>query len=255
MIYQDEFNEEDLQKIIQEALELKGKDNKFFQEKSPGFYLGFMETELIENFHNKISGHVPDSFLLEVYRELRTDILSRKESISVLDLHTATKNCRKCNLSEVVPELPKWNVVNPSVMFIVESPNISSEAVELFLKSLKTSGFDSSKVCLTYVNRCPARKKFNEQEIANCLPYLHSEIQLLNPKLIVTLGLLPLVSLLGTEVKMKDYRGNIFWLGHWPILPSYSPMYALKSGKQQITQFITDIKTAYTFVDKEEKIS
>jgi DNA polymerase len=214
-----------------------------------------METELIENFHNKISGHVPDSFLLEVYRELRTDILSRKESISVLDLHTATKNCRKCNLSEVVPELPKWNVVNPSVMFIVESPNISSEAVELFLKSLKTSGFDSSKVCLTYVNRCPARKKFNEQEIANCLPYLHSEIQLLNPKLIVTLGLLPLVSLLGTEVKMKDYRGNIFWLGHWPILPSYSPMYALKSGKQQITQFITDIKTAYTFVDKEEKIS
>jgi hypothetical protein len=32
-------------------------------------------------------------------------------------------------------------------------------------------------------------------------------------------------------------------------------MYALKSGKQQITQFITDIKTAYTFVDKEEKIS
>jgi DNA polymerase len=255
MIYQDEFNEEDLQKIIQEALELKGKDNKFFQEKSPGFYLGFMETELIENFHNKISGHVPDSFLLEVYRELRTDILSRKESISVLDLHTATKNCRKCNLSEVVPELPKWNVVNPSVMFIVESPNISSEAVELFLKSLKTSGFDSSKVCLTYVNRCPAKKKFNEQEIANCLPYLHSEIQLLNPKLIVTLGLLPLVSLLGTEVKMKDYRGNIFWLGHWPILPSYSPMYALKSGKQQITQFITDIKTAYTFVDKEEKIS
>jgi DNA polymerase len=212
-----------------------------------------METELIESFHEKLSGFVPDSLLFEIYKELRTDILSRKESISILDLHTATKNCRKCNLSGVVPELPKWNVTNPDVMFVVESPNMSPEAVELFLSSLKSSGFSSAKVCLTYVNRCPAKKKFSESEIANCLGYLHSEIQLLNPKLIVTLGLLPLVSLIGCEVKMKDYRGNVFWLGYWPIVPSYSPTYALKSGKVQIDQFMNDIKTAHTFVNKEEK--
>lgn len=255
MIYQDEFNEEDLQKIIQEALNPNEKNNSFFQKKSLSSYLGFMETELIENFHNKMSGSVPDSFLFEVYKELRTDILSRKESLSVLDLHTATRNCRKCNLSEVVPELPKWNVTDPDVMFVVESPNIFPEAVELFLKSLKVAGFDSGKVCLTYVNRCPAKKKFSEQEIANCLPYLHSEIQLLNPRLIVPLGLLPLVALVGTEVKVKDYRGNIFWLGHWPLLPTYSPIYALKSGKQQVDQFVNDIKTAHTFINKEEKLS
>ena len=255
MIYQDEFNEEDLQRIIQEALSSEQKDNNLFQKKSLSSYLGFMETELIENFHSKMSGSVPDSFLFEVYKELRTDILSRKESHSILDLHTATKNCRKCSLSGVIPELPKWNVTDPDVMFVVESPNISPEAVELLLRSLKTSGFDSSKVCLTYVNRCPAKKKFDAEEIANCMPYLHSEIQLLNPRLIVSLGLLPLVSLIGTEVKIKDYRGNILWLGYWPILPTYSPMYALKSGKQQIDQFINDIKTAHTFVNKEEKIS
>jgi len=252
MIYQDEFNEEDLQDIIKEALESKKEPSTLFQKNSPRAYLGFMETELIEVLHSKMSGVVPDSFLSEVYKELRTDILSRKEGASVLDLHTATKNCRKCNLSGVVPELPKWNVTNPDVMFIVESPNMSSEAVEFFLRSLKTAGFDSSKVCLTYVNRCPAKKKFDQSEIANCLPYLHSEIQLLNPKLIVPLGLLPLVSLLGCEVKIKDYRGNILWLGYWPILPSYSPMYAIKSGKSQTDQFINDIKTAHTFVNKEE---
>lgn len=255
MIYQDEFNEEDLQKIIQEALSSDKKTKHLFQKNSTRSYLGFMETELIENLHSKMSGSVPDSFLFEVYKELRTDILSRKESVSVLDLHTATKNCRKCDLVGVAPELPKWNVTNPDVMFVVESPNMSPEAVELLLKSLKSSGFDSSRVCLTYVNRCPAKKKFSEQEIANCLPYLHSEIQLLNPKLIVPLGLLPLVSLIGSEVKIKDYRGNIMWLGYWPILPTYSPMYALKSGKPQTDQFINDIKTAHTFINKEEKIS
>lgn len=257
MTYQDEFNEDDLQKIIQEALSSKEKelDKSLFRKNLSRPYLGFMETELIENFHNKMSGSVPDSFLSEVYKELRTDILSRKEGMSILDLHTATKNCRKCNLGGIVPELPKWNVVDPDVMFVVESPSLSSDAVELLLKSLKASGFESSKVCLTYVNRCPAKKKFNELEIANCLSYLHSEIQLLNPRLIVPLGLLPLVSLIGTEVKIKDYRGNIFWLGYWPILPTYSPLYALKSGKQQVDQFINDIKTAHTFVNKEEKIS
>jgi len=174
--------------------------------------------------------------------------------MSVLDLHTATKNCRKCNLGNVVPELPKWNVTDPDAMFLVESPSLPPDAIELFLKSLKSSGFNSSRVCLTYVNRCPARKKFDQSEIANCLPYLHSEIQLLNPKLIVTLGLLPLVSLIGSEVKIKDYRGNIFWLGYWPILPTYSPIYALKSGNSQIDQFMNDIQTAHTFVNKEERV-
>jgi len=254
MIYQAEFNEEDLQKIIQEALASEEKDETKLFQKSSESYVGFMETELIENFHDKMSGLVPDSVLSEVYKELRTEILSRKKSISVLDLHTVTKNCRKCSLGSVVPELPKWNTTNPDVMFVVESPSLSPDAVELFLKSLKFSGFDSRRVCLTYVNRCPAKKKFDQSEIANCLPYLHSEIQLLNPKLIVTLGLLPLVSLIGSEVKIKDYRGNVFWLGYWPILPTYSPMYALKSGSSQIDQFNNDIQTAYTFVNKEERV-
>ena len=253
MIYQDEFNEEDLQKIIQEALSSEEKA-QLFRKDTFASYLGFMETELIENFHSKMSGSLPDSFLSEVYKELRTDILSRKRSMSVLDLHTATKNCRKCNLGNVVPELPKWNVTDPDAMFLVESPSLPPDAIELFLKSLKSSGFNSSRVCLTYVNRCPARKKFDQSEIANCLPYLHSEIQLLNPKLIVTLGLLPLVSLTGSEVKIKDYRGNIFWLGYWPILPTYSPIYALKSGNSQIDQFMNDIQTAHTFVNKEERV-
>ncbi|NBP57693.1 hypothetical protein EBU71_14390, partial [bacterium] len=83
-------------------------------------------------------------------------------------------------------------------------------------------------------------------------PYLHSEIQLFNPKLIVPLGLLPLVSLLGCEAKIKDYRGNILWLGYWPVLPTYSPMYAIKSGKSQTDQFISDIQTAHTFINKED---
>jgi len=256
MIYQDEFNEEDLQKIIQEALNFEEKEEvKLFRKTSFTSYLGFMETELIENFHNRISGSLPDSFLSEIYKELRTDILSRKENISILELHTVTRNCKKCNLGNVVPEFPKWNVVNPDAMFVVESPRLSPDAIELFLKSLKSSGFDSGKVCLTYVNRCPARKKFDQSEIANCLPYLHSEIQLLNPKLIITLGLLPLISLTGSEIKIKDYRGNILWLGYWPILPTYSPTYALKSGESQINQFINDIRTAHTFVNKEERVS
>ena len=252
MIYQDEFNEEDLQKIISEALDTNQGSDSIFRKASSKTYLGFMETELIENLHNKLSGAVPDSLLTEIYKELRTDILSRKNGLSILDLHTATKNCRKCDLGGLIPELPKWNVTNPDVVFIVESPSMSSEAVELLLRSLKSSGFESSKVCLTYVNRCPAKKKFSEAEIANCIPYLHSEIQLFNPKLIVPLGLLPLVSLLGCEAKIKDYRGNILWLGYWPVLPTYSPMYAIKSGKSQTDQFISDIQTAHTFINKED---
>lgn len=249
-----EFSEEDLQGLIKEAL--SGDANAgLFRQSGSSSYVGFMETEILEDVYKRLSGHLPDSILVEVFRDVRKEIVSRKRSGSILDLHTMTKNCNKCQFSGLVPELPKWNVVNPDVLFVVESPSFSPDAVELFLKSLKAAGFQASRICLTYVNRCPAKKKFTESEIANCLPFLHSEIQLLNPSLIVTMGLLPLVSLLGCEVKLKEYRGNVVWLGHWPILSVYSPVYALKMGNNYVDQFSSDIKTAFTFLNKEEKIS
>ncbi|MFZ4104875.1 uracil-DNA glycosylase family protein [Flavobacterium sp.] len=245
-----EFSEAKLDSLIQEAL---SPDNSKLHPKS-GMYLGFMETDLLEIVYKNLTGLIHDSALASAFKEIRSELLSRKVNYKIKDFHTVTKNCTKCDVGSISPELPKWNTKDPDVLFVIDSPNMQQEVVNLFLKLLKAAGFDSSKVCLTYVNRCPARRKFTNQEIYNCSPYLHTEIQLLNPKLIVTLGSLPATVLFGNEIKIKEYRGNITWLGYWPIITTYSLAYALKAGQSIIDHILSDIKTAHTFVNKGEKI-
>ena len=244
---QNEFSQEDLDKLIQEAL---SSDVSKFRPNS-GLYMGLLDSDMLELLYNHLSNKLPDSQISSIFKDLREDLLSRKFHSSIKDLHTVTLNCRKCGIPSTTPELPKWNVTNPEVVFVADSPSLDQESVNFFLASLKSAGFQSSSVCLTYVNRCPVRRKYTNQEVFNCSPYLHAELQLLNPSLIVTLGSVPLISLLNADVKLKDYRGNIAWLGNWPILPTYSPIYAIKNGQQYQDQFISDIKSSFNFTHKE----
>ena len=245
----EEFSEELLNSLIEEALNEKGES---LLRPASSMYLSYSETDLLSLVYNYMSKHLPESELNNVFQEFRSELLSRKVPITPKELHTVTKNCRKCGIPATA-ELPKWNVINPDVVIVVESPSIEPEAINLMIDSIKESKFKSSDLCLTYVNRCPKYGKYDNKEIINCSPYLHTEIQSLNPKLIVTMGALAASVLFGTDIKLKDYRGNVTWLGYWPILPTYSPGYVLKSGANSIEQFKSDIVQAYQFVHKPKK--
>ena len=244
---ESEFNQDDLDSLIKEALSVPLNP---LHPKS-GMHVGFMETDMLELLSGHLSNKIPLSAISEIYQDLRLDLLSRKSNHQIKDLHTVILNCRKCEMQQTTPELPKWNVKNPDVLFITDNPSLDSDSVSFFLSSLKEAGFESSNVCLTYVNRCPVKRKYTNQEVFNCSPYLHNEIQLLNPKLIVTLGSVPLISLLGLDVKLKEYRGNLTWLGYWPIIPTYSPIYAVRNGQNFQEQFLSDIKSAHNFSTKD----
>ena len=244
---ESEFNQDDLDSLIKEALSVPANP---LHPKS-GMHVGFMETDMLELLSDHLSNKIPLSAISEIYQDLRLDLLSRKSNHQIKDLHTVILNCRKCEMQQTTPELPKWNVKNPDVLFITDNPSLDSDSVSFFLSALKETGFESSNVCLTYVNRCPVKRKYTNQEVFNCSPYLHNEIQLLNPKLIVTLGSVPLISLLGLDVKLKEYRGNLTWLGYWPIIPTYSPIYAVRNGQNFQDQFLSDIKSAHNFSTKD----
>lgn len=245
----EEFDEKQIQQLIEEAL-----SENLSQQPKP--HLGLGETDLLEIIFNRLSKKIIESDLADLFCDIRTDLVSRKISLDLKELHSVTKNCKKCNIDSSA-ELPKWNVENPDVLVIVESPNMTTESVNLMVNSFKNVGFSSQNLCLTYVNRCPVKRKYENKEIINCSPYLHTEIQLLNPKLIVCLGGLPSSILFGTELKIKNIHGRIQWLGYWPILTTYSPMYVLKSNSlDQATsineQFNNDILQAFNFVYKKK---
>lgn len=245
----EEFSEEFLASLIDEALNEKGVSKL---KPSSGLHLSLAETDFMQIAFQALAKKMPISEASEAIQDMRDELLTRVVSMSITDLHTVTNNCNKCKIDSSA-ELPKWNVKNPDLVIIIESPSLDPNAISFMVDSIKQSGFSSDQLCLTYVNRCPKKFKYESQEVINCSPYLHSELQILNPKLTMTMGGLSTSVLLGTEVKIKDYRGNIVWLGGWPILPTYSPGYVLRSGGSSAQHFVDDLVQAYEFVTSKKK--
>jgi len=241
-----EFSEEELNNLIQEAL------NNNSDSANPvvpsGNYLGLAETDIMEKLYERLSKRIIESELSDVFQEVRKDILTRNNSLTLKELHTVTKNCKKCQIDSS-PELPRWNVLNPDIVIVIDSPSIQQESIDLMVQTFKEVGLTSDQLCMTYVNRCPVYRKHEPEEVLNCAPYLHSEIQLLNPRLILCLGATSPSVLFGTPIKIKDCRGVIQWLGSWPILTTYSPAYAIRSGEHGLEAFKNDVKQARQFIE------
>ena len=176
-----EFDSSFVDKLIEEALNdtVKPVDRTYGQ-------LGFMESEVVSSIFNALDSKIPNATFLQVVQDARISSIASSNNLKITDLHTVTHNCRKCAFAGETALLPKWNSA-------------------LFVSTLKESGFTSEKACLTYLLRCPTRD-IQQQYIDNCVQYLHNEIQIMNPKLICTIGATSLSALLGIDAKIKDYK-------------------------------------------------
>lgn len=241
----DEFESQDVIDLVEGALAEEGPNSLKPTTTIP---LGLAQGDLLERVYKKLEQTLDHATLTMLYDDLRAELYSGIELPELKELHTTALHCRKCKDAVKSPAmLPKWNMVDPDCLFIIDNPFYSEEVIKFFLESLVEAGFSSKRVCLTYVNRCPAVEKLNAGHVKNCTPYLHTEIQILKPKLIVTLGLLSTAAVLGAEVTLGSLRGKTVWVGPWAIMPTYAPAYVVKSGEGAGSSFKTDLVTAYSF--------
>lgn len=70
------------------------------------------------------------------------------------------------------------------------------------------------------------------EEMAYCLPYVVAQIEIIQPKVIVALGLTAVNGLLGHDPdrKMGAIRGKQFSFHGVPVIPTYHPSYLLRNG-------------------------
>jgi len=73
-------------------------------------------------------------------------------------------------------------------------------------------------------NRVPAA-----EEVAACEPYLHRQIELVSPALIIALGKTAAVTLLGREQSIASMRGQVFRYRDTPLVVTYHPAYLLRN--------------------------
>lgn len=95
---------------------------------------------------------------------------------------------------------------------------------------IKAMGFDRSQVYIANVlkARPPNNDTPTPDEAARCGPYLRRQIEIIQPKVIVTLGRPAVQYLLETKESMTNLRGRWFEYAGIPVMPTFHPAFLLR---------------------------
>lgn len=171
------------------------------------------------------------------------DPLPRSQKLEVLSAmdRDEVKGCRKCRLSE-----GRTNTVfgvgdvDAQLMFIGEGPGENEDlqgepfvgrAGELLNKMISAMGLSRESVYITNIVKCrpPGNRAPMPEETQACTPYLVRQIEVIRPRVIVTLGLPATQYLLQSKDSMSRLRGRWHWWRGIKLMPTYHPAYVLRS--------------------------
>jgi DNA polymerase len=152
------------------------------------------------------------------------------------------KVCVKCGELSRCRHSVVFGVGNPraEIMFVGEAPGRDEDmqgepfvgrAGELLTKIIVAMGFKREDVYIANVLKCrpPENRTPLPDEIANCLPYLLSQIELIKPKIIVALGATAVRGLLDVQLGITKMRGHWYTFRDIPIMPTFHPAYLLRN--------------------------
>jgi uracil-DNA glycosylase family 4 len=190
--------------------------------------------------------------ILKFYGEMGAEFLHLPENnarADLAELNRAITQCRQCRLHESKTHyVPGEGSASPDIIFIGEGPGQTEDqfgrpfignAGQLLDKIIEKMGYHREDVFIGNVVKCrpPNNREPLADEVEACLPFLHRQIELLVPKIIVCLGKVALNNLLGTSHSMGRIRGQLLKFNNIPLIPTYHPSYILhKKEKEEISQ-------------------
>ena len=159
---------------------------------------------------------------------------------SLESIATDINNCTACGLCHTrARAVPGEGAKNPLVMVIGNSPGIEEDACglpfaglsgERLEKMLMAIGLSRNGNCfLTGVVKCkaPDKRVPLPEETTSCAAFLHRQILLLSPRIVLCAGLTAAQSLLRTADDMNVLRGKIMKLrianSVFPVAVTYHP--------------------------------
>ncbi|MGH7972712.1 MAG: uracil-DNA glycosylase [Limisphaerales bacterium] len=135
---------------------------------------------------------------------------------------------------------------NAELMFIGEAPGADEDiqgepfvgkAGQLLTKIIETMGLSRDSVYIANILKCrpdtpgqsAGNRKPRPEEMQTCIPFLHEQIDLIKPQVIVALGATAVDGLLGPTIGITRLRGNWRTYRGIPLMPTYHPAYLLRN--------------------------
>lgn len=128
------------------------------------------------------------------------------------------------------------------VLFIGEAPGATENQLgrpfvgvsgQLLRKTMAENGFKESEVFITNIVkfRPPENRDPTPTEIEFFRPFLDKQVEIINPKYIVTLGRFSMYKFLGEGVSISSIHGQVRKIGKYFIFPMFHPAAALRDPK------------------------
>lgn len=92
--------------------------------------------------------------------------------------------------------------------------------------------------------RPPGNRDPLPDEIEACSPYLEKQLELVDPKVVVTLGNFATKLLLSTTEGISRLRGRVYPYRDGKLVPTFHPAAALRGGGQVVAQMRADLVRA-----------
>ena len=164
------------------------------------------------------------------------------QAMDWVELKAAVASCTACELHKTRTQTV-FGVgdENADWLFIGEAPGADEDAkgepfvgqagklLDNMLKSIGLKRGENVYIANVVKSRPPNNRNPLPNEIAACLPYLRRQIELIQPKLIVTLGKIASETLLGREATISSLRGKVHAYQGIPLIVTYHPAYLLRT--------------------------
>ena len=167
--------------------------------------------------------------------------------VSLESVRSEMGECTLCKLHKGRHTIV-FGVGNPQarLMFVGEAPGEDEDlkgepfvgkAGQLLTKIIQTAGLSRESVYIANILKCrpdtpgesAGNRKPTPEEMQTCIPYLHEQIDLIKPKVIVALGGTAVDGLLGKTIGITKLRGQWRSYRGIPLMPTYHPAYLLRN--------------------------
>ncbi|MBE7560071.1 uracil-DNA glycosylase [bacterium] len=190
---------------------------------------------------------VPPSELLRGDGNAKTRLLE--------EFYHSIKDCQKCPLGATRTHFV-FGVgdADAELVFVGEAPGYDEDmqgepfvgkAGQLLTRIIAAMGLSRRDVYICNVLKCrpPENRNPHPDEVALCSPYLHRQLEIIAPKVVVGLGKFGCETLLGRTVAITRERGRWQQYRGIPVMPTYHPSYLLRNpdAKREVWEDMKEV--------------